>query len=112
MSGRDGGLAFPRVEVEVSLTPQQVAAAYWQMDAAEQADFFAELYRIAGIKLCFQTAAVFEEVVRRSGNGDYAAQNGLRTIAAHFEDYPAAAAEWRAWRAKHKIALSAREAQP
>ena len=105
-----GGPAFPRVEVEVSLTPQQIAAAYWEMDASEQADFFAELYRMAGVKLCFQTAAVFDEVVKRSGNGDHDAQNGLRTIADHFEDYPAASAEWRAWLAKREIrSLATRE---
>lgn len=105
-----GWSAFPRIEIEVRLTPEQVAAAYWEMGSDEQADFFAELYRIAEHRLCLQTAFLFSEIVERADRGDRDAEAGFRTMFNHAEDYPEAAAEWRAFRAKRDLAhLAARK---
>lgn len=98
------------MEVDVALTPEQVASAYWNMDASGQADFFAELERIAEHRLCLQTAYLFTELVERSDRGDYAASTGFRTMFNHAQDYPESAAEWRASRAKHHIQKMAAKA--
>lgn len=99
MSGRDEVMvALP------ALTPEQVAAAFWRLDDHEQADFFAALERLAGVKLCFQMSGVFTELVRRSERGDYEGLNGFRTMLEYAERFPEAAAEWRADRAKRELA--------
>lgn len=103
MSRGDGGAAMA-VNAQITLTPGQLAAAYWELGADEQADYFAELYRLAGWRLCLQTAFLFSEIVERSGRGDSDALSGFRTMFNHAEDYPEAAAAWRADCAKREIA--------
>ena len=38
------------VETEVKLTPKQLAEQFWEMCDDEQAEFFKELFTVAGMK--------------------------------------------------------------
>jgi hypothetical protein len=98
-----------RIEVtaQVDLAPQNIAAAFWNMDAEQQADFFAKLEELAGIKLCFQMAAVVDEIRRRSERGDRAAMQGFQTMLAHAQAYAESATEHRVWEAQREIARMA-----
>ena len=94
-----------RVETEVALSPEQLAAMYWELGSSEQAAFFAELYRLAGAALlCRQTAAVVHELVMRCDRGDVAGYNGFQTMLAHASEWHESAADIRAWAAKRHIA--------
>lgn len=42
------------VMTSVNLGPAELAELFWEMDASQQADFFAKLDEIAGYKLCVQ----------------------------------------------------------
>ena len=88
------------VLAQISLTPEQVAEFFWRLDNRQQADFFAALERMAGVNLSFQMVGVVHELTERSERGDYDALHGFRTMFAHADDYPEAAASWRAARAK------------
>lgn len=88
----------------LTLTPTLVAEMFWNMDAEEQADFFAALNRIAGYKLCIQMGAAANEMRKRSERGDHDAQNGFQTMLAHAQSYVEDGIENRFWRAKWEIA--------
>ncbi|KAF1698327.1 hypothetical protein CSC62_05305 [Pseudoxanthomonas jiangsuensis] len=101
-----------RIESEVDLSAEQIAALYWDMDAEQQASFFAELFRLAGhIPLCMQTAAVVHELVARCDKGDVAGFNGFQTMLAHANDWHESAADIRTWAAKHAITKSVESAK-
>ena len=93
-------MSGPLVVGGVALTPEFVASAFWSLGSDDQAKFFAELNRIAGYKLCLQMAWVVADMAE-SGNSDAIA--GFRTMFAHADDFPNAAAEWRASNAKRDI---------
>jgi hypothetical protein len=65
------------VTVDVSLTPQQAALAFWHMGSDGQADFYDELNRLAGGRLCFQAAHILAELRRRSRAPDASCMTGL-----------------------------------
>lgn len=90
------------VTVSVNLSPAQLADLFWNMDAEQQADFFAALDKTAGIQLCFQMAFVVAEIRLRSDRGDYSAMNGFRTMLAHAEAYAETAIEMRCNDAKRE----------
>jgi hypothetical protein len=92
-------------------TGEQLAAAFWNMDAYQQADFFAELERLAGVKLCFQMVGVSQVIAERAETGDWTALNGFQTMLAHAEDYVRSAAEHRAFSARHEIKRMADDAR-
>lgn len=91
------------VETSVMLDPQQLAALFWELDAEQHAEFFAALDDLAGLRLCYQMAAVVQEIQKRSDAGDYRAMNGFRTMLAHAQDYHEAATDGRVWDAKRAI---------
>lgn len=97
--------------VEIQATPEQVAGLFWDMDAAQQADFFAALEAMAGIKLCFQMAAVVREIKDRSERGDRTAQNGFQTMLAHAQAYAEEATDYRVLAAQRHIAGIAQESR-
>ncbi len=80
MSGRS-------VSVEFLPTPEQLAEAFWHLGSDQQADFYAHLYRVAGHKLCLQTAWIVDEISQRQARGDWDAVNGFRTLHSHAEAY-------------------------
>lgn len=92
----------------VEVTPEVIAGLFWDMASDEQADFFAALHRTAGLQLCFQMASVVSELVERADRGDHDGADGFRTMFNHAEDYPEAAADWRAMRARQAIDKVAR----
>lgn len=100
-----------RIEADVTLLPHQLAALFWEMDAAEQADFFAALDGMAGVKLCFQMAAVVWEIKDRAERGDHAAQHGFQTMLAHAQAYVEEATDYRVWAAERHIAGLVAEAK-
>ena len=85
------------------MTPELLATLFWNMASDQQADFFASLERIAGVKLCFQMAYVVDAIVERADRGDRDAQNGFQTMLAHAQDYVTRATEIRHWRATRAI---------
>lgn len=72
------------VNVGLSLTPEQMAEAFWDMGSDEQVAFYAHLHRIAGTKLCFQAAWIVHGIVE-TDNGD--ARNAFNTLHDHSADY-------------------------
>lgn len=95
-----------RIDVlaNVSVTPELVAQLFWGLGSDQQADFFAALERIAGVKLCFQMAGVIHELAERAERGEYDALNGFQTMLSHAKDYADGATSWRAARAKAALA--------
>lgn len=91
------------VVASVNIGPHEMAEMFWEMDAEQQADFFAKLDSIAGYKLCMQMAAVVREIQERGDRGDHAAMNGFRTMLAHAQEYHDAALDYRVWGAKRAI---------
>lgn len=87
-----------------TVTPMLLAELFWEMDAEEQADFFASLNRIAGYKLCIQIGAAANEMRKRSERGDYDAQHGFQTMLSHAQSYVEDGIESRVWRTKWEIA--------
>lgn len=92
------------VMTSVSIGPAELAEMFWDMDAEQQADFFAKLDQIAGYKLCLQMAAVVREIQERGDRGDHAAMNGFRTMLAHAQAYHEEAMDYRVWGAQRAIA--------
>lgn len=82
-------------KIEVPIEPATLALFFWNMDSSEQARFFAELEKIAGVKLCFQMAYVVDEIVSLADAGERDAQNGFQTMLAHAQDYVRRATEIR-----------------
>ncbi len=89
--------------------PTELAAMFWEMDAEQQADFFAALERMAGIRLCFEMAAVVREIQERGDRGDHDAMNGFRTMLSHADAYHESALDYRVWGAQRAIAEAAGE---
>ncbi|MCH1907970.1 hypothetical protein MKP15_04180 [Stenotrophomonas sp. Y6] len=92
------------VMTSVDLGPAELAEVFWEMDASQQADFFAKLDEIAGYKLCVQMAGVVREIQERGDRGDHAAMNGFRTMLAHAQAYHEEAMDFRVWGAQRAIA--------
>lgn len=92
------------VVTSVTIGPNEMAQMFWEMDAEQQADFFAKLDSIAGYKLCMQMAAVVREIQERGDRGDHAAMNGFRTMLAHAQEYHESALDYRIWGAQRYIA--------
>lgn len=91
------------VATDFTPTPAELAAAFWEMNDKEQADFFAALDGLAGIQLCFQMAWVVREIAERGSRGDHAAMTGFRTMLAHAQDYHETATDIRCADAKAAI---------
>lgn len=87
----------------VTVTPELVAELFWDMASDEMADFFAQLDRIAGIKLCMQMAYVIQELQERSAKGDYRPLMAFQTMLAHSQSYTESAIENRVFDAKYAI---------
>lgn len=94
-----------------SPTAEQLAAMFWEMDAEQQADFFAALDGMAGVKLCIQMAAVVRQIKDRAERGDHAAQNGFQTMLNHATEYVESATDYRTWAAQRHIAGLVAEAK-
>lgn len=99
------------VFTNVTLTPEQVASAFWNMGSDEQVRFFAELDRQAGVMLCLQMAAVVHEMALLDTETQVHAINGFRTMLMHAADYAASANEYRASRAHSEIEAMVRSAK-
>lgn len=103
------------VNVGLSLTPEQMAEAFWNMGSDEQVAFYAHLHRIAGTKLCFQAAWIVHDIVK-TDNSD--ARDGFNTLHAHASDYITTAINTRWAMARRDIsnianaALSSAGVQP
>jgi hypothetical protein len=93
------------INAAVTLTPDQVAAAFWHLDSAGQAEFFGALDQLAGHRLCFQMAHVIGEIAERAGDGDHAPMHGMQTMLSHSIDYATGAAEHRSSDAKQQISI-------
>lgn len=91
------------VMTSVSIGSAELAEMFWEMDAEQQADFFAKLDQIAGYKLCLQMAGVVREIQERGDRGDHAAMNGFRTMLAHAQAYHEEAMDYRVWGAQRAI---------
>lgn len=87
----------------VTVTPELLAQGFWEMASDEMADFFTELERIAGGRLCFQMAAVVREIQERADKGDHRAQQGFQTMLNHAQAYVESATDYRVWNAQHHI---------
>lgn len=75
------------INVPVNLSPAEVAVSFWNLGSDGQAEFFAELERIAGVSLCFQMAYVVCEIADRADRGDRDAMHGFQTMLAHAVSY-------------------------
>ena len=93
-----------QIETNVTLTPEQVANAFWKLGSDGQIRFFAELDRVAGIMLCFQMAGVVHEMAMLDTETQSRALNGFRTMLAHSANYASTANEYRTSRAHSEIA--------
>ena len=99
------------VFTNVTLTPEQVATAFWNLGSDGQVRFFAELDRQAGIMLCFQMAGVVHEMAKLETDEHSHALNGFRTMLNHAAVYAASATDIRAEAAKAEIAAMVRHAR-
>lgn len=94
----------------VTLTPEQIAGAFWSLPADDMLRFFAELDRVAGVMLCFQMAGVIAEFAKLETEDHSRAMNGFRTMLAHAATYAEGVAEMRASSAKSEISAMVRYA--
>lgn len=69
------------IDVTVSPTAEELAQEWWGMGEDEQAQFFNELHRLCGGRLCFQLQAVTDSGYLQDGGrqtmrliGDYASR--------------------------------------
>lgn len=99
------------VDASVTLGPAQLAEAYWEMDAEQQADFFAHQGYIAGLDLCFQTAAVAAELYKRDATDDRHASRGFNLMLAHSQSYLEGLIDTQAWSAQRDFAQLADRAK-
>jgi hypothetical protein len=97
------GPLFGVTIANVTLTPEQIAGAFWNLPADEMLRFFAELDRVAGVMLCFQMAGVIAEFAKMESDDHVRAMNGFRTMLAHAANYAEGVAEFRASSAKSEI---------
>lgn len=100
-----------RVDMNVALTPEQIAQAFWGLGSDEQVRFFAELDRVAGYMLCFQMAHVVHDMARNETDIHHHAMNGFRTMLAHATEYANDANDWRCSDAKSEIDAMVRAAK-
>lgn len=91
------------LDTNVTLTPEQVAEAFWSLGSDGQIRFFAELDRIAGVMLCFQMAGVVREMASLQTDVHGRAINGFQTMLAHAANYAADANDHRCYAAKSEI---------
>lgn len=96
------------VLAHVNATPELVAELFWNLSDSDQAEFFAALDRLAGLKLCFQMASVIDVIRRRAERGDRGPMNGLRTMLSHADAYAESATDYRAWDALREVRALAR----
>ncbi len=99
------------IEANVSLTPEQVALAFWNLGSDGQVSFFAELDRLAGFQLCFQMAAVVQEMALNKTDEHNRAISAFRTMLAHAVEYANDANDWRCHAAKREIEAMVRDAK-
>lgn len=99
------------IEANVTLTPQQVALAFWNLGSDGQVAFFAELDRLAEFQLCFQMAAVVREMAIVDTDDSHRARTAFRTMLAHASEYANDATEWRCIEAKSRLDEMARDAK-
>ena len=88
----------------LSLTPEQIAEAWWELSSADHAAFYAHLRRIAGFRLCMQAAHITREIVE-TDNAD--ARDGWQTLHGHASEYLHTAIDIRVAAAKRQIAALA-----
>jgi hypothetical protein len=86
--------------LNISLTPEQLAEAWWGMGSKQQAAFYAHLHRIAGFRLCMQAAWITHEIVE-TDNAD--ARDGWQTLHGHASEYIKTAIDIRAGNALREI---------
>lgn len=91
-------------KIELELTPEQLAEAWWNLGSDEQAAFYAHLYRIAGYLLCMQAAHITQSIVE---SGDLDARDGWQTLHGHASEYIKTAIDIRAGNARREIRRSA-----
>jgi hypothetical protein len=91
----------------VEVTPEILADLFWELGSDEQADFFADLYRLAGHKLCIQMSWVVREIAHRSGDAHVDAVMGFLSFADCANGYGDDATDIRVSDAKHEIARMA-----
>ena len=96
------------LQVNIKLTPEQVAHAWWNLASDEQAEFYAHLNRIAGYKLCMQTAWIVDAIVNTE---DHEAQSAFGTIHAHAAEFLMTAVDIRTSSALRGIEIMASEAR-
>lgn len=99
------------IDLNVTLTPQQVAQAFWGMGSDGQIKFFAELDRLAGIMLCMQMAGVVRDMARLETDDHGHAVNGFQTMFNHAAAYAESAIDWNCEDAKSQIAGMVRQAR-
>ncbi len=86
--------------MNILLTPEQLAEAWWEMDTEQQAAFYAHLRRIAGFRLCMQAACLTRHIVE-TDNTD--ARDGWQTLHGHASEYIQTAIDIRAGNALRDI---------
>jgi hypothetical protein len=92
------------VTAEITLSPAQIAAAFWSLGSDGQAGFYASLHQISEGMLCLQTAWIVDAIAELSRNGCNDARDGFMTLQAHAIDYQYAAIDIHASVAKREIA--------
>jgi hypothetical protein len=96
------------VTVEMDLTPEQVAEAFWRLDNNQQAEFYAWLWRKAGgFPLSMQSHYVMHAIGELAERGEYDAMHGWQTFHDERADYTVTSTELRAMAAKRGIAALA-----
>jgi len=94
-----------------SPTPEDLAAAFWNMDTTQQVAFFGHLHKLAGVSLCFQMAGVVQEIERLGAADDYHALNGFQTMLSHAQAYGESATDIRTWAAQRDLREAAASAK-
>ncbi|ATS39284.1 MULTISPECIES: hypothetical protein [Xanthomonas] len=104
-------MASIAVDLNVSLTPQQIAAAFWAMGSDQQVKFLAELDRLAGWQLCYQMAGLVRDIAECETEDHVHALNAFRTMFAHSAGYAEAATDIRSASARSEIEGMVRDAK-
>lgn len=99
------------IELTATLTAEQVARAFWLLGSDGQIQFFAELDRVAGYKLCMQMAGVVAEMARRETVDHAHALAGFQTMFNHAAAYAEHCIDMNCGSAKEQIAGMVREAK-
>jgi hypothetical protein len=91
------------LNVSVTLTPAQAAHAFWHLGSDGQAEFYAELYRLAGHTLCLQAAWIVDAIADESRAGRNDARDGFMLLQAHACEYVTTAIDIHADNAKREL---------